>query len=343
MRTPDVYVGGIGAFLPPTVTVQEAVGDGLYPAEDVEIHQLGGAAVAGDLPAPEMALRAAQQAVKQFGRPATELSLMIYASTWHQGPDGWLPHVYLQRHLTGGEVPAVEIRQGCNGVFSAMMLAVSHLRADEHRRHALLVAADNYGTPMMDRWRMNPGTVAGDAGSALVLTKDPGYAQLLAVSSVTVPEAEELHRGGEPLFPPTATVGRSLSFAGRFQQQVVARSAGMAALAKAQELMISTVADTVAECGLAFSDLDRVAFMNYSREVVEQRCMAPLGLPMSKSSWDYGRTIGHCGASDHVLSLKHLVDTGQLRPGQHMLLLGTGPGINLACAVIKILGTPESA
>ncbi|MFD2767488.1 ketoacyl-ACP synthase III family protein [Micromonospora eburnea] len=343
MRTPDFYIGGIGAFLPPTVTVQDAVAEGLYPAEDVELHQLGGAAVAGDLPAPEMALRAAQQAVKQFGQPATDFDLMIYASTWHQGPDGWLPHSYLQRHLVGGAVPAVEIRQGCNGIFSAMMLAVSHLRAEPHRRHALLVAADNYGTPMMDRWRMNPGTIAGDAGTAVVLTKDPGFAELLAVSSVTVPEAEELHRGGEPLFPPTATVGRSLSFAGRFQQQVVARSVGMAALAKAQDLMIATVADTVAECGLTFDDLDKVAFMNYSREVVEQRCMMPLGLPMSRSSWDYGRTVGHCGASDHVLSLKHLVETGQLRPGQHMLMLGTGPGINLACALIKIVGTPERA
>lgn len=83
--------------------------------------------------------------------------------------------------------------------------------------------------------------------------------------------------------------------------------------------------------------------MNYARDIVEQRCMVPLDLPLEKSTWEFGRTVGHCGASDQILSLDHLVTTGRLGAGDHMLLLGTGPGVTLSCAVVKVLSAPPWA
>ncbi|WP_378789760.1 ketoacyl-ACP synthase III family protein [Nonomuraea fastidiosa] len=130
MRYADTYIAGVGAFVPRTVvSVEKAVAKGWYPAEEADLHQLAGAAVAGDLPAPEMALHAARSALKRSGRAPGDLGLLLYASTWHQGPDGWPPHSYLQRHLVGGDALATEIRQGCNGMFIAMELAAGHLKA----------------------------------------------------------------------------------------------------------------------------------------------------------------------------------------------------------------------
>src|SRR5258708_5992301 len=163
MRTPDMFIAGLGTFLPETVSVERAVEQGLYPAEDVELHEFAGAAVAGPVPAPEMGLRAAQEAVKRAAQPPDELDLLLYVSTWHQGPDGWLPHSYLQRHLVGGGVPAAELRQGCNGMFSALELAASYLRAEPERQSALLVAGGKYGTPLVDRGRGRSGVLHGDA------------------------------------------------------------------------------------------------------------------------------------------------------------------------------------
>src|SRR5690349_3934955 len=144
MRMTDMFIGGLGSYIPPAVTVESAVEQGLYSAEEIELHEYGGAAVAGDTSAPEMALRAAQIAVKRAGQAPGELDLLLYADTWHQGPDGWPPPSHLQRHLVGG-VPALEVRQGCNGMFGALELAVGHLRAEPERTSALLVASDNYG------------------------------------------------------------------------------------------------------------------------------------------------------------------------------------------------------
>jgi 3-oxoacyl-[acyl-carrier-protein] synthase-3/clorobiocin biosynthesis protein CloN2 len=342
VRTPGIYLTATGTCVPSRTPIERALAQGYDLATGPE--QLESVAVAGPVPAPEMALRAAQTAVKRAGQTPEELDLLLYASTWHQGPDGWLPHSYLQRHLVGGGVQAVEIRQGCNGVFMAFELAASYLAAVPEREAALIVAADNYGTPLLNRWNMGTGYVPGDAGSALVLSKRRGFAELVSVCSTTIAEGEELHRGGEPLFPPSITLGRSLDFTLRFQRYHAGPAKGASALARMPEEIVGIARRCLAEAGITADDVAKVAFINYSsHEVVEQRCMAPLGLEMSKSTWDFGRTVGHCGASDHVLSLDHLVTTGALAPGDHVLMLGVAPGVVLSAAVIKILEQPSWA
>jgi 3-oxoacyl-[acyl-carrier-protein] synthase III len=347
MRTPDTYLAAIGSFLPPTVSVEDAVAQGLYTVEDIELHELAGAAVAGPIPAPEMALRAAEVAVKRSGLAINELDLLLYASTWLQGPDGWLPHPYLQRHLVG-PIPALEIRQGCNGMFSALALAADYLRADPGRTAALLVAADNFGTPLVNRWRMGNGFISGDAASAVVLSKSGGFAELLSVCSLSIPDAEELHRGAEPLFPPGLSLGHSTDFATRIRQ-VTAKVAGAPqsplgmALAGMRDNIPVVVDQVLGEAGIGRGDIARVAFLNCSKEATEQRCLEPLGLPLSASTWDFGRTVGHCSSSDQILSLEHLVSTGQLDVGQHMLLFGTAPGVILSAAVIRLCEIPTWA
>ncbi|MFC4492551.1 ketoacyl-ACP synthase III family protein [Streptomyces ovatisporus] len=323
--------------------------EGRYPALEAEIHELAGAAVAGGTPAPEMALRAAQEAYKRCGHRPGDTDLLLYADSWHQGPDGWQPQYYLQRHLVGNEALAVEVRQGCNGMFGALELGAAYLRgrpgtADGERAPAaLLVASDNFGTPMMDRWNMGPGYVAGDAASAVLLTTEPSFAQLAAVGSVAVSEAEQMHRGAEPLFPPGPTVGRALDFRARnaeFKEAALADGSGTGALVKVHGMTLELVERTLSEAGIGMSDVTRVAYMNYSREIVEQRCMAALGLPMEKSVWEFGRTVGHLGASDQTVSLDHLLSAGELPPGSHLLMLGVGPGVTLSCAVVRIVHTP---
>jgi 3-oxoacyl-[acyl-carrier-protein] synthase-3/clorobiocin biosynthesis protein CloN2 len=321
------------------MSIEQAVRDGRYPAEEVEVHDLAGAAVAGDTPAPEMALIAARQAFERVAHDPQDIDLLLYASSWYQGPDGWQPQYLLQRDLVGADLLAVEVRQGCNGMFAAMELAAGYLGGNGPATSALLVAAENFGTPLIDRWRMGPGYVAGDGASAVLLTTEPSFARLLAVGSGAVPEAERMHRGDEALFPPGPTLGLPLDFAARnadYKRRAIADGTGTAALIRIHQQTLEVVERTLAEADLDLGDITRVAYMNYSREIVEQRCMAALGLAMSRSTWEYGRTVGHLGASDQVVSLNHLLEQGQLKPGDRMLMLGVGPGVTVSCAVVEI-------
>jgi 3-oxoacyl-[acyl-carrier-protein] synthase III len=339
MRTHDMYLGGIGVYLPETTSVQDAVADGRYPAAEAEASQLTGVAVAGELPAPEMALRAAQEAVKRAGADPNEVSLLLYADSWHQGPDGWQPQYYLQRHLVGGDTLAVEVRQGCNGMFSALELASGYLATQPRERTALAVAADNFGTPLVDRWRTGPGFIVGDGASAVLLTREPSFARLLAVRSVAIPELEELHRIGQPLFPPSATVGLGMNLADRadaFKQWAMTQPDVMDAWLKLYRRMLEVINPTLDEAGITIKDVTRVSFPNSAKDVVEQRWTAAIGLTLAQSTWEFGRTIGHISASDQVIALDHLLSHDELAPGDHYLMVGIGPGITLSSAVIRI-------
>jgi 3-oxoacyl-[acyl-carrier-protein] synthase III len=343
VRTPDTYIKGLGVYLPERVSIETAVEQGLYPADQVDPLGFTGAVVAGDTPSPEMALQAARDAVKRCGQQPDEFDLMVYADTWPQGPEGWLPCSYLQHHLTGGHLLAVEIQQGCNGMFGAMQLAAGYLQGDPGRRNALLIAADNFGTPLIDRWRGGP-FVLGDAASAVVLSKDDGFARLHSVGVTAIPEAEEMSRGGQPLFPPGITTGRPLDFHA-LQRTPDSANPDMKALMAAGMMLVhrritELFEGALSDAGITADDIKKIAVVNNTREMVEQRQLGVLGYDIPRSTWDFGRTIGHCGASDQILALDHLLTEGELGPGDYFGMFGMAPGVILACAVIEIIAPP---
>ncbi|MEE2052817.1 ketoacyl-ACP synthase III family protein [Nocardiopsis tropica] len=326
-------------YLPEARTsVEAAVAQGLTSAEEAAVHGMAGAAVAGALPAPEMALRSARDAYVQAGADPDDTRVLLYADTWHQGPDGWFPQYHLQHHLVRGDVIAAEVRQGCNALFTAMELAVPHLRDAPEDATALLVAADNFGTPNIDRWRSG-AFVLGDGACAVLLGRRPGPARVLAAGSMVVPELEEHHRAGEPDFPPAATTGTALDFRARARAHAARGEVDPEvniAWFTLQKKMMLLVGRTLAEAGVGLGEVSRAAFGNLGPDAVEHRWMDVLGLPMEKSTWGHGRTIGHIGAADPFIGLRHLMDTGGARPGDHVLLGGLGSGMTLSCAVVRI-------
>jgi 3-oxoacyl-[acyl-carrier-protein] synthase-3 len=336
-----MFVRSLGSFVPDVVTIEQAVRDGRYPAEDVERFQQIGAAVAGDVSAPEMARRAVLDAYDRWGDSSPrDLDLLLYPSVWHQGPNGWQPQHYLQMHLLGGDVPAFEIRSGCVGMISSLQLAAGYLQAEPDRETAMIVSADNHGTPLVDRWRMTPGAVIGDAACALILGKEYGMAELLSVNVTTLPEADAVNDGAYPLFPPDATVGRGLSFGDRHEEfrQRLLKKQGTGIHLQIQKTMMQQVEQTLDEAGIKLADVNRVAFPHGRREDLDGQ-MDWLGIELDQTTWDYGRRVGHCGAVDQFIAFDHLVATGGLVPGDHLLVVGYGSGTSIAAAAFRVLAS----
>jgi 3-oxoacyl-[acyl-carrier-protein] synthase-3 len=342
MRTPEVYLRSIGVHLPAVVSIETAIAEERYPAGEAEYFRLRGAAVAGEVPAPELALRACRQAFERSGGLLPgDLDLLLYTDVWHQGPQGWDPQYYLQQHLVGGDVLAVELRHGCCGLFSALQLAAGYLRPDGGI--ALLVGADNHGTPLVDRWRMIEGTVMGDAGCALLVTTDTGFAQVRSINVTVLPEAEAVNDGGVAIFPPDATVGRPLDFAARnreFRMRLLDAD-GAGVMLAIQKTLMALVDRTLTEAGITLSDVARVAFPHGRRDDLEHRGLNWFGLTMSETTWEFGAGIGHLGVSDQFVALDHLLATGALAVGDHVLLIGLGAGTTMACAALTILDIPR--
>ncbi|WP_285740970.1 ketoacyl-ACP synthase III family protein [Kitasatospora phosalacinea] len=336
----NVFIGAVGAYVPGSSTVAAAVENGWMDAAEANASGLLGVATAGRTPAPEMAVEAARQALARWGHDASALGLLLYVDVYHSGPQGWLPQSHVMRHVVGGELLAVGVRQGCNGVFGALELAAAHLRGADSEA-ALITAADNMNSPQVDRWKALPGFLLGDGASALVLSRTDGFARLLSVNTVAVPALEGVHRGTQPLFPSAVATGQALDFRARQEEFSLSGEAPPDGGLQMMKIQAEVVDRTLAEAGTEVGELARVAFPHGSREILEDRWMTPLGLPLERSTWEYGRRVGHLGASDQVAAFEHLLATEQVGPGDKVLLVGIGPGVGIAAAVVEILETPS--
>jgi 3-oxoacyl-[acyl-carrier-protein] synthase-3 len=194
MRIASTYLRSVGVYLPAMAGLRTAIAQGRYPADESEYLRLGGAAVAAAVPAPELALRAARHAFERApGLSPADLDLMLAVLTcehddaWQPPAADWQPRHYLQQHLTGENVLTIELRHGCCGMFSALETAATYLQATP-ARYALLVGADDHGahnhgySPML-----------GDAGCALLIATDSGFAALLSLNSAAPQGAAEVH------------------------------------------------------------------------------------------------------------------------------------------------------
>ncbi|HEY0448302.1 ketoacyl-ACP synthase III family protein [Actinophytocola sp.] len=345
MRVRDLYLSGIGVYLPEEIqSAGSAVAKGLLPANEVEARGVKGAMVAGEMSPPEMALSAARDALKNGGVSPDELAALLYTSVWHQGPEGWGPQYYLQHFLVGDDLLAVEVKHGCNGTFSGIELAVGILRAEPDRRAALVTASDNFGTPLFQRWDAGAQNgVMGDGASAVVLTKDSGFAQLLSICTASYSNLEIADRAGEPLFPPGITEGRVLDYKTRhaaFGKQIVNADIGAEMLVAHEQRSKDCLNKALAEADVTAADIKRVIIHNVAKGDAEAY-LGVLGFPLEQSTWEFGSTIGHVGASDHMISLHHLLTTGQLSPGDHVLLAGMSPGVTYKAAVVRIADVPS--
>jgi 3-oxoacyl-[acyl-carrier-protein] synthase III len=319
-------------------STRQAVDAGWYDAADLAEAGLLGIPEAGSQASPDMAVRAAEDCLKRAGIGSAEVDLLVHASAFPQGPEMWSPAAYILRELGGAEVLALEVRQGCNGIFTALEVAAALLRTAPERTTALLTAADNVTSPLVDRWRSGgPAFILGDAACALLLTRGPGFARLRALRSLTVPELEGMHRGAEPLFPPGATAGRPIDLAARaahFGRRSMPLTEATAVVADRQA---ETARAALADAGLVPDDVAVVLHANAARWLVEP-WMAALGLEMSRSAWNIGRTLGHLGSSDQVVCLDRLLAQGRLHRGDHVLMMGSAPGFSIAAAVLEITG-----
>ena len=344
MRVEAVFVAGLGAYIPESLSAARAVELGLYDSEQQVRGGWLGAAVAGDMPAPDMAVRAANQALARSGHRPSDVDLLLHATFFHQGPDGWSPHHYVQRHTIGRHVPAFEIRQTCNGMLGAIELACCYLTASPDRTAALITGADNFGAPLVDRWRYADGAVTnrssifGDAGTAVVLSRRAGFCRLRAISSASLPDLEEMYRGDAPLFPPACTVGQPMRMGARIAEFARRRPTEFAAAKEQLQVARTEVAQrALAEAGVRAADIARATHVFSGGEEYVRSVLGPLGIDASRGMLDFGSRVGHLGVNDQVAGLTHLVETGAVGPGDHVLLLGNGVGVALSCAVVEII------
>ncbi|WP_062435680.1 ketoacyl-ACP synthase III family protein [Herbidospora daliensis] len=350
MRFDDLYLSGVGSALPGTVTTSEAVSRGLYDAADREMSGMLGVLVAGETPAVDLAAEAGNIAVKRSGHEPDDFVALLHSGSYHQGPDGWSAPHYVLRNTIDRPITALEVRQGCLGMLSGLRIAAGLLKSEDDAglpgaeddaaplksNHAvLLTSGDNYGSPLVDRWRASRMFLLADGGAAVVASRRGGFAKVLAAGAVSNPAMEELHRGGETLFPPD--LSRGLNFEERTAWWRARWAEGVAPpMGHLGELVAEVAFGTLEEAGSSIDRVKRVCHVGFTEGPLTAIYLDPLGVDAAKGTWELTRTTGHAGAGDPFIGLEWLWTRGDVEPGDHVLLIGTAPGMEAACAVVEI-------
>ncbi len=205
-----------------------------------------------------------------------------------------------------------------------------------------MTPADNFSTPLADRWRASRLFLLADGASAAVVSRRHGFARVLAMGSLSDPRMEGLHRAGETLFPPGATIGRGLNFHERSEKVRAQWAAGEAPpILHFGDQVAEITRRTLAEAGLTMADIGRVCHPGYARGALDAIFLDPLDLDDESSTWEFTSTVGHTGAADLFLALERLWRGGEVRPGDRVLLVGSTTGMEAGCAVVEIVTDGE--
>ncbi|MGW5052716.1 ketoacyl-ACP synthase III family protein [Actinokineospora sp. NPDC004072] len=342
MRTDGIHLAGIGSVVPERVSTEHAVAQGWYDAAARESARLTAVAVAGPRPAPDMAVEAAATAVRRSGHTADDFGVLLHSHAHHQGPDAWSPAHYILNNTLDRPIPAIEVKQGCLGGLAALELAATRLLANPSHPAALVTAADNFSIPLVDRWRTSSAFVLADSAAAVAVSRTGGFARLLAIGSVSDARMEALDRGGDPLFPPGVTVGAPLDFDRRRAHMRAQWARGVTPpIGYFGDKIVDVVESVLKEAGCTLDEIARVAHPGFGWDSLEAMFLAPLGIDAERGVWDHLRGIGHAGVTEVFIGLEHLWTSGQVGPGDRVLLVSSGAGASMGAAVVEISAAPE--
>ncbi|MFE9428475.1 3-oxoacyl-[acyl-carrier-protein] synthase III C-terminal domain-containing protein [Kitasatospora sp. NPDC006697] len=365
MKTEHLYIAGLAAHVPRLWPIAEAVAAGRPGAEQARDDGWTSVSVADDTPAPELAAEAARLALKRSGLTAGEVCLVMHTGIYHQGPDGWFSANYVQDQVLGTTAPAIGLNQGCTAMLDGARLAHGYLAHAPQGSAVLVSAADNFGVtaadgagvpaaggsgaPTTDRftyahgWSTGRGSILGDAGCAVLLSATAGPLRIRSLAHSSLSSWERLYRGTERMFPPGPAVGTSIPLGLRmsaYADQVTDRDLRTAMARELMEARTAVAGQAIDEAGLTPADITRVTHVFSGDPRYIQGLLRPLGIAPERGMLDLGRALGHLGSCDQFLSLAHLVETGAVGPGDHVLLMSNGGSHSVAAAVVEILERP---
>ncbi|WP_432969450.1 ketoacyl-ACP synthase III family protein [Dactylosporangium sp. CA-233914] len=336
----ELYIAGVGAFLPPPVSTDVAVAAGHIT--DRHSRELGYTSVlVSDGPAPaEMAVAAGRAAVAQSGLAPAEFGQVLHSTTWFQGRMMWPTATYVANETLGTAVPGVELQQRCNGGMASLELGAAFLAGRTRGSAVLLTTGDRFSEPAINRWNSHSRTFFGDGGTAMVLARGGGFARVLSTVTLTDNLFEGAARGTAAFDECPPPPEETINLAARHKEFIVGKNP-VEILPRIRTVLTSTWQTVLAECDAKMDDVRRVIEPASHSGASDDEFAASYGCPLAKSTWEFGRTTGHLGSGDQFAGLDFLVRTKQVAEGDLVLLIGGGTGYTCTAALIEIQAVPD--
>lgn len=311
---------GTGSYLPEKILTNQDL-ERIVDTSDEWIRTRTGirsrhVAAEGQL-ASDLALPAAQRALAAAGVQASEIDLIIVATTT---PDMIFPSTacILQAKLGIAGCPAFDVQAVCSGFVYALTTANLFIQSGQAKR-ALIVGTEVYSR-ILDWTDRGTCVLFGDGAGAVVLaaSENPG---ILA----TRLHADGSHR--DSLAVPGSVCG------GKVWGTPYVRMEGGAVFKFAVRVFEEVAHEVLAEANLTVADIDWFVPHQANIRIMEATARK-LHLPVEKVIV----TVDHHGntsAASIPLALDEAVRDGRIKQGQTVLLEGVGGGFTWGAALLR--------
>ena len=319
-------ITGTGSHLPPRrVTNADLVADlaarGIETSDDWIVARTGIRArhfAAPDVTCSDMALDASRHALKAAGLEASDIDLIIVATST---PDMVFPSTacILQNKLGAAGCPAFDVQAVCSGFVYALTVADAMIRAGTAQR-ALVVGSEIFSR-LLDFNDRTTCVLFGDGAGAVVLEASdmPGIL------------ASDLHADGRHvgiLCVPGHVSG------GQVSGLPLLTMDGPAVFKLAVGVLESAARAALDKAGLTEADIDWL-IPHQANIRIMQGTARKLKLSTDKMVVTVDQH-GNTSAASIPLALDHAVRSGQVKLGETVLLEGVGGGFTWGAVLLKM-------
>lgn len=317
-------ITGTGSYLPPKrVTNAELAAQlgerGIETSDDWIVERTGIRArhfAEPEVATSDLAVHAARNALEAAGRQASEIDLIIVATST---PDMVFPSsaTILQNKLGVAGCPAFDLQAVCSGFVYALTVADSMIKSGAANR-ALVVGAEVFSR-ILDFTDRTTCVLFGDGAGAVVLeaSDTPGIL------------ASDLHADGkhvEILCVPGTVFG------GKVHGNPLLRMDGQAVFKLAVGVLEEAARATLAKAGKTEADIDWL-IPHQANIRIMQGTAKKLKLPMDKLVVTVDEH-GNTSAASIPLALDAAVRSGKVRKGDTLMLEGVGGGFTWGAVLL---------
>ena len=283
----------------------------------------------GDENQISLAIRAAQNAIKNANIALCDIDLLLFASAvGYQSIPATAPLIMRGLGIKGGQAAAFDINSTCLSFVTALDIAASYLK--DSRYKTILIVSSEIASMALP-WHDDAETAAlfGDGAAAMVVCCSKSQDQgIKAALMETFPEGYEhcqLGSGGTRFNPQDKSSG--------FFDNIYFRMQGKAMFRLVRDHFNRFIDDLMEQSGWQANDID----------VVVPHQASPLGLAhivktMPFKNAQYINILANHGnqiSASIPIAFNHGVEQGFIKRGSKVLLIGTSAGLSIGGILLK--------
>ncbi|HEY8024228.1 MAG TPA: 3-oxoacyl-[acyl-carrier-protein] synthase III C-terminal domain-containing protein [Burkholderiaceae bacterium] len=190
-------------------------------------------------------------------------------------------------------------QQACTAMLGSLFVSKAIMSIEPNVNRVLCITADRFPENAIYEQAYN---LISDGAAACIVSRDPEGFRIVTTHAVT--------NGAMSLASDDETVGSFFNYTHRVIQE------------------------TLAKANLTIADIDWIVPQNTN--IIAWQIMCNL-LPFDHARIHHP-TLGQAGhviSGDNIINLKHLVDSGDVRKGEKLLLFMAGYGLNWQCVILE--------